>query len=232
MIIPKISSKTISTKESSFDPLIVECPPTNNIKTASIAMVGESPNDIDILKEEPFMGPIGSQFNRICAACRIARYQIYLTYACKAKFPKNNPSCLLTPKGFRHPAWGELQAQLIDELSNFEGKVILLLGNVAMRLLIDEPRFNSITKYRGSFYHAEEFPHLKDKLAGKIIGLSFDPSFTMQYGQPVHFYTMIADFIKAMKVIENPSLIDDEPILYIRPTFKEIMTFYSRIKED
>jgi len=72
-----------------------------------------------------------------------------------------------------------------------------------MRLLIDEPRFDSITKYRGSFYHAEDFPHLKEKLAGKIIGLSYNPAFTLAYGQPIHFYTMIADFTKALRIIED-----------------------------
>src|SRR6056297_956824 len=131
MIIPKISTKAsskTSKTDNSFDPLLIECPPTDNINTAEIAMVGETPSDIEILKQEPFDGPAGSQLNRICAACRIARYQIYLTNACKAKLPGNNTDKLWTAKGYRHPAWGKLQEQLIEELSHFQGKVILLLG--------------------------------------------------------------------------------------------------------
>ncbi|MBT7040708.1 MAG: hypothetical protein HN921_12780, partial [Bacteroidetes bacterium] len=129
MIIPKIKNPSVSkSKESSFDALAVECPPTDNIKTATIAMVSEAPGDIELLKGEPFVGPAGVQFNRICAAVRLARYQIYLTNACKAKLPKNNANKLWTAKGYRHPDWKELQTRLIDELSEFEGKVIILLG--------------------------------------------------------------------------------------------------------
>ena len=75
MIIPKISSSPTKPKKTSsnFDVLALECPPTDNIKTATIAMVGEAPSDIELLKGEPFVGPAGSQLNRICAAVRLAR---------------------------------------------------------------------------------------------------------------------------------------------------------------
>lgn len=232
MIIPKISNQTkYSEKESSFNPLITDCPPSNNIKSADIAVVGDFPNDVEIVKQELFTGPSGSQFNRICAACRLARYQIYMTTACKTKPPGGNSDKLWTIKGWRHPDWGKLQQDLIDELSEFPGKVILLLGNTPMKLLIDEPRFDSIAKYRGSFFRAEEFVHLKDKLAGKIIGLSYHPAFTLYSGNPIHFYTIIADITKALRIIEEPQLLDVKPILHIQPTFTEIMTFYRRIKE-
>jgi len=231
MIIPKIDIiATKSQKESSFNALAIECHPTDNILTAEIAMVGEAPNDIEVRKNEPFVGPAGSQFNRICAAIRLARYKIYLTFACKAKFPKNNNEVLWTDKGSRHPDWSILQSALIEELSHFPGKLIMLLGATPMRLLIDEPRFDSITKYRGSFYHAEDFPHLKEKLAGKIIGLSYDPSFTMPHGKPIHFYTMIADFTKALKLIEDPTLLTDNIEIKTQSSFEEIMQFYALIK--
>jgi len=230
MIIPKISTKaSVSIKESSFDPLLIECPPTDNINTAEIAMVGEAPSDLEVLKQEPFVGPAGSQLNRICAACRIARYQVYMTNACKAKLPNNNSDKLWTAKGYRHPAWGELQAQLIDELSKFKGKVILLLGATPMKLLIDEPRFDSITKYRGSFYPVEVFPHLKEKLAGKIIGFSFHPSFTLRWGQPIHFYTMIADFSKAMRIVEDPALLENNLELIVAPQLGQVLAFYELV---
>jgi len=229
MIIPKISVAPKKSKEVSFDVLAIDCPPTDNINSAVIAMVGEIPTDLELLKEEPFVGPVGSQLNRICAAVRLARYQIYLTHACKAKIPSNNYNKLWTAKGFRHSQWGELQRNLIDELAAFPGKVIMLLGSTPMKLLIDEPRFDSISKYRGSFYPAEKFPHLKDKLAGKIIGFSYHPSFTMVYGKPIHFYTIIADFLKALKIIDEPELLKDNTKIIIQPTLTEITNFYSLI---
>lgn len=221
----------MDSKKNSLDILAVECPPSDNIHTAIIAMVGDAPSDLEVLKAEPFIGPMGSQFNRICAAVRLARYQIYLTNACKAKLPKNNVAKLWTEKGWRHPDWSKLQINLINELAEFPGKVIMLLGDTAMNLLIDEPKFNSIQKYRGSFYPAERFPYLKEKLAGKIIGFSFHPSFTLFTGNPVHFYTMIADFGKALKLIEEPELLNDNTEIIIQPGFEAVKRFYALIKE-
>ncbi len=233
MIIPKISNQTkYSEKESSFNPLITDCPPSNNIKSADIAVVGDFPNDVEIVKQELFTGPSGSQFNRICAACRLARYQIYMTTACKTKPPGGNSDKLWTIKGWRHPDWGKLQQDLIDELSEFPGKVILLLGNTPMRLLIDEPRFNSIAKYRGSFFRAEEFVHLKDKLAGKIIGLSYHPEFTLYSGNPIHFYTIIADITKALRILEDPTLLNNNTKIIVKPLIHDIRAMYAAVKHS
>ena len=141
MIIPRIES-TGTPQKNSFDALAVDCPSTDNAATALVAMVGDVPTAIDVLKNEPFHGPAGSQLNRICAAVRLARYQIYLTNACKAEIPKNNTNKLWNAKGFRHPDWHVLQQRLIDELAEFQGKFIMLLGPTAMKLLIDDPKFN------------------------------------------------------------------------------------------
>jgi uracil-DNA glycosylase family 4 len=230
MIIPKISSTEPKQKENSFNALAVDCEPTDNIATATIAMVGDAPNEIEELKNEPFVGPIGSQLNRVCSAVRIARYQVYLTHACKARLPKNNTNKIWTVKGWKHPDWSVLQQRLIDELAELQCNIIMLLGDTAMRLLIDEPKFNSIQKYRGSFYRAEKFPHLKEKLAGKIIGFSFHPSFTMFAGKPIHFYTMIADFTKAIKISEEPELLSDNTELLVQSNFSDVMKFYELVR--
>jgi len=229
LIIPKISNQTTKSKssKSTFDALAIDCPTTNNIKSADIAFVSEFPSDIDVIKAEPFSDGVGGQFNRICSAVRLARHNIYITNACKANPGKKRSDALWTTKGYKHPDWSILQKKLIDELAEFPGKVIMLLGETPMRLLIDESRFHGIGKYRGSFYRAEDFPHLKNKLAGKIIGLSYHPSFTMRWGQPVHFYTMIADFKKAMIINEDPDILISQQVeIKIKPTIQEVMDFY------
>jgi len=235
MIIPKISNQTKVTSKggkTSFDALEIDCHPTDNIKSADIAVVGDFPSEIDVIKQELFSDHIGGQFNRICSAVRLARHNIYITSACKADLKKKKHTVLWTAKGYKHPDWGTLQKRLIDELAEFPGKVILLLGETPLRLLIDHPRFQGIGKYRGSFYEANQFPHLKDKLTNKIIGLSYHPNFTMAWGQPVHFYTMIADFKKALAVNEDPEILNKNLIkTKIKPTFNEVMDFYKQIKE-
>jgi len=223
VMIPTLSPKTI--KSSAFDPLAIQCPPTDNILSADFAIVGEAPSSTECLEDEPFIGPSGSQLNRICAAVRIARYQLYLTYACKAQLPASGITKLWTEKGGRCAEWGELQLRLINELSAFKGKIIILMGATAMKLLIDEPRFSSVSKYRGSFYKAEQFPHLAAKLAGKIIAISYHPSFTMPYSQPVHFYTMIADMQKILTLNADPTLLDQDITFVTRPSHQEIMNF-------
>lgn len=223
VLIPTLSPATI--RASSFDPLAIDCPPTDNIDSATFAIVGEAPTSTECLEQEPFIGPVGSQLNRICSAVRIARYQLYLTYACKAQLPKAGVSRLWTEKGGRCAEWGELQLRLIDELAAFQGRIIILMGATAMKLLIDEPRFNAIGKLRGSFYKAEQFPHLRDKLAGKIIAISYHPAFTMPYSQPVHFYTMIADMQKILTLNDDPTLLDQDITFMTRPSHQEIIQF-------
>jgi len=224
--------KTPDKSKVKFDPLKIECPPTDNIAFAEFAMVGTAPTTAEVATEKCFTGQAGGQLNRICSAVRIPRYNIYLTYACKAELPKNNINKLWTTKGYRHPYWGKLQTQLIDELSKFKGKIIMLLGETAMRLLIDTPKFNSITKYRGSFYKAEEFPHLAKKLKGKIIGISYDPKFTLPFGAPVHFYTMIMDFKKMLSINEDPELLNENIQIIIEPSFQAVMQFYEQVKQS
>ncbi|MCP4607692.1 MAG: hypothetical protein GY845_03105 [Planctomycetes bacterium] len=223
VLIPTLNAKTI--KASSFDPLAIDCPPTDNIASADFAIVGEAPTSTEVLEGEPFIGPVGSQLNRICSAVRIARYQLYLTYACKAQLPKAGITKLWTEKGGRCAEWSELQLRLIDELSAFKGRIIILMGATAMKLLIDEPRFNAIGKYRGSFYKVEQFPHLREKLAGKILAISYHPAFTMPYSQPVHFYTMIADMQKILDLNADPSQLDMDITFMTRPKHQEIMQF-------
>ena len=90
-LIPKNTtfSPTITGKKL-FNPLTIDCPPTDNVTTAQYAFVGDFPTSIEVLEGEPFAGPSGSQFNRITAAANIPRYTCYLTTACKAMPPKKN----------------------------------------------------------------------------------------------------------------------------------------------
>ena len=221
ILIPKNITTT-----ASFDPLNIDCPPTDNIATADYIMVGDFPNNVEVMEKEPFVGPAGNQLKRICSACQLPMYQIYLTLGCKSLLPKNNVNKLWTAKGYRHPKWGELQKGLIDELASCKAKTIILLGETAMHLLLDTPRINSITKYRGSIYLAEEFPHLAESLAGKTICLSYHPSFTQARNSPVSLYTMIFDVNKFIKVTNDPELLNQQPVLYTKPLFDQVLAFF------
>lgn len=227
---PLIPRAKRSITKDSFNPLAIDCPPTDNIAYARFAMIGEAPSNVEVLEGQPFAGPAGAQLNRIIAAAQLPRYEIYLTNACKAQLPKNNSDVLWTKKGYRHPQWGELQRDLIDELSNFKGKFIMLLGATAMKLLIDNPRFDSIMKFRGSQYKAEEFPHLREKLKGKVLILSYHPSYTLPYKDPKSFYTMIMDVNKMMRLDNDPGLMECYPKIITHPSYERVIEFLTRVK--
>ena len=219
-------------KAKNWDPTRVQCRPTDNISTAQFAIVGDAPNSIEIMEQTPFSGPMGNQFSRICSAISLPRYSLYCTHACKSQVPGSNMNKLWTAKGFRHPSWSELQSNLIDELAQFPGKIIILMGDTPMRLLLDEPRYDNINKLRGSVYRADDFPHLKDKLAGKFIALSLHPSQSLRRANPINFYIIMSDLKKFMLLDDDPSLLKPQPIIHIKPTFHQVMEFYARVKKE
>lgn len=227
-IIPDLTTVDMQVTQKDFNPLLIHCPASQNIQTADYAIVGEAPSDVEIMTKEPFSGPTGSQFNRICNAVGLPKHRLYLTNACKAKLPSNNPDALWTYKGYRHPQWGELQAQLINELAEFPETLIILFGNTAMHLLLDEPKFSSITKYAGSVYRAEDFPHLTEKLKGKIICITFHPNSSLPRVNPLNFYIIMAHLKKFMKLRDNPELLKPEPNVKIMPEYYECIEFLER----
>jgi len=224
-------------KVSDFDPLKIDCPPTDNIVHASIAIVGESPSSVDATERIPFKDSAGSQLNRIFNHAKVPRYKLYLTYACKAMIPlgkdsKTNYGKLWTPKGFRCPEWYTLQESLMAELEHFNGKLIFLLGNTPMKLLLDDPRIDFVDKYHGSVYRAEEFPHLAERFKGKFFCISYCPSFTLPRNKPISFYTMLGEFQKFMDLEEDEELYDKTKVtIKTNPLLNEILSFYARIKE-
>lgn len=221
----------IEPTKKSFDALQEDCPPTDNITTADLCVIGEAPSTAEVMNKEPFTGPSGAQFNRICNAAGIPRHRLYITNACKAMIPGNKTDILWTYKGYKHPDWGELQYRLIEELKGFQGNCIILLGATAMRLLLDEPAFDAITKYAGSIYRTEEFPHLAEALPGKFICLTFHPSSSLPRNNPKNFYIIMANLKKFLTLSEDPSMWPESPRIITRPTLNDVLEFYAHTKE-
>ena len=55
------------------------CPPTDNVRMATFALVGEAPSIQEVREKEPFVGPSGELLNRVLASANIPRYTLYLT---------------------------------------------------------------------------------------------------------------------------------------------------------
>jgi len=237
-VIPKIPDKQPpkpdaipSPEQFAYSPkLEVSCPPTDNIRSARFAFVSNCPTHIECKKGEPFKGPRAGQFNRALAVVRIPKYECYLTHAVKADWIKE--SQIITEKGKKCPEWGVLQSKLIQELSEFKGKIIVLLGILPMRLLLDDPKMTSIQKYRGSFYPAERFSHLASPLKGKIILCSYHPDYTGigKNKDPKAFYTLVSDLTRMLNVESDPEILTSKVDIKIDPRFDEVMKFYKLIE--
>lgn len=208
-------------KKTEFDPLHWDCPPTENLETAEMAVVLEIPNLGEVRAKEPMVGSLGAQFNRLCSSANLPRHTLYLTHACKGRVPRDNTNKLWTAKGYRHPKWGEMQEALIKELSEFPGDMIILMGDTPMKLLFDDARFTSVNKFAGSVYKAEEFPHLAKRLPGKMFAISHHPSSTMPRKQPKNTYIIIAHLMKFKQIADDPSLLDIPLNLITRPSYHQ-----------
>lgn len=236
-IIPKIPDKpipkipSVDSAQFAYSPkLEIACPPTDNILSARFVFVSNLPTHIECKKQAPFSGPRSGQFNRALAVVRIPKYEVYLTHAVKADWMKE--SQIFTEKGFKCPEWGVLQQNLIRELSSFKGKVIVLLGELPIRLLLDDPKIKSVHKYRGSFYPAERFSHLAKPLKGKIILCSYHPDYTGigKNKDPKAFYTLVSDLKRMLNVESNPEILSSKVDIKIAPRFDEVMKFYKLIE--
>lgn len=106
---------------------------------SKIMFIGEGPGADEDRLGRPFVGKAGKLLNRIFNAIEINREEVYITNIVKCRPPRN-----------RKPTRGEIEACspiLAAEINMVDPKVIIPLGSVALRSLINEKA--SITKMRG-----------------------------------------------------------------------------------
>lgn len=217
--------------KDSFNPLNFEVKPQGDPAISEFALIGEAPGATEIKTGIPFSGPAGIILDRVLNAVGIPRYKCYVTNACKAKIPKNDAKLLINAKGWRHEKFVELQTQLIDELAKVAAPTIVVLGDTAMKMLFDTPRIDKISKFRGSVYKAEDFPHLRDKLAGKLLALSYHPASCLPSAQPKNFYVMISDFKKFLDLSADASALTKTFTTHINPSLDDALDFMNEVSK-
>lgn len=106
-----------------------------------IMFIGEGPGADEDRLGEPFVGKAGQLLNRILAAAKINREDVYITNMVKCRPPHN-----------RNPLSSEIKKCtpiLLAEIKIINPKVIVPLGSIALKHLLDENA--SITKMRGKW---------------------------------------------------------------------------------
>lgn len=218
-MIPDLSTKV-------QDPLLLDVvPPLGDPNYAAYAFVGEAPSYQELSDGEPFVGPAGTILTRILNMVGLPRHQIYLTNFCKNQLPKNDSKKL-------RPVWHELQAKLIKELSELKAKFIVLFGETAMQALLAEPRYDKISKFQGSFYKAEDFPHLAEPLKDKIILVTYHPASALPSRDPKNFYVIMNDLQRMLDLEQRPHLLDVTNVTHIEPSFHDAMDFLNSVSKQ
>lgn len=220
-VIPNLSEVAASSSDES-NLLAEHVPAEGSPSYARFTLVGEAPGGTEMSEKKPFCGPAGNVLNRILNVLGIPRHQLYITNVCKTKLPGNDSKKL-------KPVWEELRHKLIQELSQVSSEYIVLLGETAMKAVIGDSRFDSVTKFQGSVYEASDFQHLAEPLKGKKLMVTFHPASALPSAKPTNFYVIMHDFQKLLDLEANPELLADRNITHIEPSFPHAMEFLSEV---
>jgi DNA polymerase len=109
---------------------------------ARLCLVGEAPGADEDRLGEPFVGAAGQLLDRILAACKLSRNDIYILNVLKCRPPRNrtpNENEVTNCWGFTH-----------RQLEVIQPEFICCLGSVAARAVLQNR--SSISRLRGSFH--------------------------------------------------------------------------------
>jgi uracil-DNA glycosylase family 4 len=185
--------------------------PPKGPKQCILAIVGQAPGEVEVMKREPFVGPSGHVLDAKLSIAGIPRNQCYLTNLVKTKPPNNDFSIYW--KGIKPTeALLRWRAELLKELEEIETNVILALGGDALWALTGQ---RQIGKWRGSI--------LTCNLNGrevKVIG-TYHPAIVIrqwELGAIIQF-----DIQKALEESKFPYIVQKDRKLHIAPTFNDVL---------
>ncbi len=115
---------------------------------AELMFVGEAPGRDEDMQGEPFVGRAGELLTKIVQAMGYKRSDVYITNVLKCRPPQN-----------RTPLPDEVAnclPYLLSQIELIQPKVIVALGAVALRALLDVQL--GITKMRGNWYNFRGIP--------------------------------------------------------------------------
>ncbi len=135
---------------------------------AEIMLVGEAPGADEVRAMEPFVGLSGQELTRMLHEVHIARFDCFITNACKYRPPDNDISHFFLTKtaaklagieevNGKYPT-RELReglGELKSEIERVKPQLIIAFGNTALWALTGEW---GITKWRGSYMEYNDIP--------------------------------------------------------------------------
>ena len=183
-------------------------------KDAEIILVGEAPGAEEARAGRPFVGSAGKVLDSCLQNAGIVRANCYITNVVKTRPHKNliypwfNDKTGLTEKGRK------AADDLIEELRDCKGNIIVALGRVASAALLGR---HDITKIRGYVFPCSA-------LGNKKVIPTIHPASTLR-GNYIQRYYIVNDLKKAKTEKDFPQLSYPERTLIARSdiTFSEAM---------
>lgn len=184
-----------------------------------IALVGEAPGNDEIKCGRPFIGASGDLLFSLLMELGISRQECYITNVIKEHPPGNDVSKFITFRGQSASptsAYLAYEKSLLEELSFFEGNIIVAIGAVSLYALTNKLH---ITKHRGSI--------LTSVLGKKCIPILHPAATFRQY-----IWTHLIRY--DLKRVKEESMFPDIRLparrLHIRPSYSDVMQFLSTCK--
>jgi len=188
-----------------------------------IVIVGEAPGQEEEQTGIPFIGSSGKLLRDMLSRVGIDSRQVYITNVFKHRPRNNNFSLLYVDKGKKERS-NELEMacrQLLLEVKARKPKVVLALGNEALRALTDR---KSIEKWRGSVIETD----------GYLVLPTYHPAFIMRSYSKRAIGEL--DLRKALRLSKEKNFTPPKADFILNPSFEQVLdylqTFHKRLSFD
>lgn len=158
---------------------------------AEILLCGEAPGEEEEKQGEPFVGPAGQKLDGMLKGMGLAREKVYIGNILKWR-PKTE-----TGFGNRPPSPDEMDfclPYLNAQISIIQPKVIIALGNTAIRGLLGHDESLKVGKVHGTWYEYKGIPLMP----------TFHPSYILHNDTKRTKRMVWEDLLKVMEKLEHP----------------------------
>ena len=190
---------------------------------APIALIGEQPGRIEVMKRECFVGPAGEELDSILRMARIPRTSCYITNTIK---DLDNPLASYIEFTKKDSVIMSQQARdyfcfLKEELMYVDPVVAVALGNVALYALTGR---TGITRWRGSILESTLVPGLK------VIPTIHPATIIPPKNQYLNTHLILHDLIRAREEAGDKKLNLIPRNVIIRPNYYQVLERLEYIK--
>ena len=202
--------------------------PSSGPSNAEIMIVGEAPGSEEERQGQPFVGPSGSELNRMLHEAGISRSQCFITNVCQER-PYNNDIGLYIAKSKKEITKDHIQYRdkwvkrpilegiemLKREIELVNPGIIIALGNVSMWALTGKW---GIMKWRGSMLHTD---------GGIRLTPTYHPALILRQWE---FRAIAVHDLKRASEYRNKPFPQTAWRFRVRPSFSETMAVLERLE--